>query len=66
MDNVVMSDGFHESIFQKVIPILEDYMLCKLKIQQMKMRGKYDPNIECRIKEKLAKHKQEIEQIIIE
>ena len=28
-----------ESIFEKLIPILDDYMLAELKIQQLKQKG---------------------------
>lgn len=65
MDKTILVDGkYTESLFEKVMGSLDDYQLCKLKLQQLIRRGNYDPSIECRIKEQLAKSKNQIEQLI--
>jgi hypothetical protein len=63
-NEIIIPDEYSEGIFAKVVPFLDDYQICKLKLQQLKMRGNYDPSVECRIKEQLAKAKNKIEQII--
>lgn len=58
-------ENTQESIFAKVIPFLDDYMLCKMKLQQMKMKRNYNPDKEYEIKKELTKAKQNIESIVI-
>lgn len=53
-----------DSIFEKIMPLLDDYQLCKLKLQQFKQSGNRVPAIEQELKANIKFHAQEIEKII--
>jgi hypothetical protein len=53
-----------DSIFEKIIPILDAYQLCKLKLQQLKQSDNRVPAIEQELKANIKFHAQEIEKTI--
>jgi hypothetical protein len=53
-----------DSIFEKIMPVLDAYQLCKLKLQQFKLSGNRVPAIEQELKANIKFHAQELEKII--
>lgn len=57
-------DQPQESIFEKIIPVLDAYQLCKLKLQQLRQSGNRVPAMEQELKASIKFHAQEIGKII--
>lgn len=53
-----------DSIFEKIMPMLDAYVLCKLKLQQIRQSSERFPAIEQEIRYNIRFHVKEIEKII--
>lgn len=57
-------DQFQDSIFEKIMPALDAYQLCKLKLQQFKQSGNRVPAIEQELKHNIKFHAEAIKAVI--
>lgn len=55
---------YKESIFAQLAEPLDMYVLCKLKLQQLRLRGYPNPSSEEEIKKQLLASKEEINNIL--
>jgi hypothetical protein len=61
-----MEEQLQDSIFEKIMPALDAYVLCKLKLQQLRQSSEKFPAIEQEIKYNIKFHATAIEQIIMQ
>lgn len=61
-----MEEQLQDSIFEKIMPVLDEYMMCKLKLQQFRQSSERFPGIEQEIKYNIQYHAKIIEQMIIQ
>lgn len=57
-------DQFQDSIFEKVMPALEAYQLCKLKLQQLRQSSERFPAIEQELRYNIKFHAEAINAIV--
>lgn len=55
---------YKDSLFAKIMEPLGMYMLCKLKLQQLRLRGYPNPSSEEEIQKQLLASKEEINNIL--
>jgi hypothetical protein len=66
MDEIIPGyNEYKESLFDKMMEPLNDYILCKLKIDQLKRRGNYHPTKEA-IDQQMMAAKDRIAEILIQ
>lgn len=59
-----MEEQLQDSIFEKIMPVLDEYMMCKLKLQQLRQLGERFPGIEQEISHNLKFYAGKIKEII--
>lgn len=57
-------DQFQDSIFEKIMPALEAYQLCKLKLQQFRQSSERFPAIEQELRYNIKFHAEAIKAVI--
>lgn len=64
MSEELIPEQLQGSIFEKIMPALDAYYLCKLKLQQLRQSSERLPDIEQEIKYNILFHAEAIKQII--
>jgi hypothetical protein len=59
-----MPEQYVPSVFEKIIPIMDDYLLAQLKIQQLKQNGFKDNKLINKLEDKSSNAQIEIHQLL--
>lgn len=64
MDNIISIPEHQESIFEKILDPLNDYYMCKLRMQQWAFRGHLTSGMAARGEKQLEGYKNRIKEIL--